>query len=106
MYPVSKVYAITNQKGGVGKTTTAINLATYLAASGRRVLLVDMDPQGNTTSGIGVSRHLKKAAVYNLVEQEKKEIRTFDVIFQNQRVDLVVAPYSMPLASMAFELLE
>ena len=101
---MSKVYAITNQKGGVGKTTTAINLATYLAASGRRVLLVDMDPQGNTTSGIGVSKYLKERTVYDLLVQEEDEISIFDVIVPTPRRELVVAPCTMDLAAAEVEL--
>jgi cellulose biosynthesis protein BcsQ len=61
---MSRVYAIVNQKGGVGKTTTAINLATYLAEAGRRVLLVDIDPQSSTTSGIGAGKNRETATIY------------------------------------------
>src|SRR5260370_22916518 len=102
--PVSRVYAIANQKGGVGKTTTAINLATYLAVAGRRVLLVDIDPQSNTTSGIGVAKHLRPHNLYDLLVQEDEELSIFDVIVPTQRRELVVAPCTVDLAAAEVEL--
>ena len=64
---MSRIIAVTNQKGGVGKTTTNINLSTCLAQAGKRVLVVDMDPQGNTTSGFGIDKFTMKQTVYNLL---------------------------------------
>ncbi len=66
----SRILAIVNQKGGVGKTTTAINLATALAAVGRRVLVFDCDPQGNATTGFGIDRRAVERSSYDVLINE------------------------------------
>lgn len=71
MNPVSRVIAITNQKGGVGKTTTAINLGAALAVSDVKVLIIDADPQGNTTSGLGIQKTPELATIYDVLVDGK-----------------------------------
>lgn len=66
---MGRTIAILNQKGGVGKTTTTINLASYLAKSGRRVLIVDLDPQGNATSGLGIDKNTLTETMYDVLFQ-------------------------------------
>ncbi|QBD80603.1 ParA family protein [Ktedonosporobacter rubrisoli] len=86
------------------KTTTAINLATYLAAAGRRVLLVDMDPQANSSSGIGAAQNKRQYTIYDLLVQEQDKVSIFDVIVPTQRRELVVAPCTVDLAAAEIEL--
>jgi chromosome partitioning protein len=98
---VRGVIACANQKGGVGKTTTVVNVATYLAVAGRRVLLVDLDPQGNATSGIGVDRGSLAASVYDVLLADRP-LR--DVVVPTGVPGLEMLPSQRNLAGAEVEL--
>lgn len=95
------VIAVTNQKGGVGKTTSAVNIAYCLAKSGKRVLLVDFDPQGNATSGLGVDKQQLKKTVLDVL-QEGTPIE--DVILKTGHKNLALVPATPQLANAEVEL--
>ena len=98
---MTRVIAITNQKGGVGKTTTSINLAAALANNNYRVLLIDMDPQANATQGIGIDRDNIELSTYNIIVEE---CDMKDVIVPSYIANLDVAPASIDLAGADLEL--
>ena len=96
-----KVIALANQKGGVGKTTTAVNLAACLAVEGRKVLLVDSDPQGNTTSGLGLDKRDIKKSIYDMII---KDVPAKDVIVPTAYENLSLLPATIALAGAEIEL--
>jgi chromosome partitioning protein len=98
---MAEIIAIANQKGGVGKTTTAINLSAALAKLEAKVLLIDIDPQGNATSGLGLSKKDIKKCIYNALVDE---MQVKDIIIQTRWANLNVLPASIQLAGAEIEL--
>ncbi len=98
---MGKVIAICNQKGGIGKTTSAINISSYLAIFGKKVLLVDLDPQANATSGIGIDRHGVKKSTYHILLEEA-EIK--DIVLPTLVENLFLLPSNLDLTGAEVEL--
>jgi chromosome partitioning protein len=96
-----RILSLANQKGGVGKTTTAINLGTALAAIGERVLIVDLDPQGNASTGLGIDRRNRSCSTYDVLIGEAK-LREGVVPTAVPR--LHIAPSTMDLSGLELEL--
>jgi len=96
------IIAVTNQKGGVGKTTTTINLGAYLARAGKSVLLVDLDPQGNATSGLAINKSgIEQKTMYELL---RGEASAADIVLSTSQKNLYILPTSTELAGSEVEL--
>lgn len=100
---MGKIISIANQKGGVGKTTTAINLSACLAEKGKKVLAVDMDPQGNMTSGLGLDKNSVENTIYDLIIGK---ISITDAVKKDIHKNLDIIPTSIDLSGAEIELLD
>jgi chromosome partitioning protein len=98
---VPRILALANQKGGVGKTTTAINLGTALAATGEKVLIVDLDPQGNASTGLGIDRRSRSRSTYDVLT---RKIPIRDAILETAVPRLSIVPSTMDLSGFELEI--
>jgi chromosome partitioning protein len=98
---MGKIITVCNQKGGTGKTTSAINIATYLALAGKKVMLIDLDPQANATSGLGINKHNVQKSTYHVLLEEL-EIK--DVLHPTAVNNLMLAPSNLDLTGAEVEL--
>jgi len=98
---MGKIITVCNQKGGTGKTTSAINIAAYLALAGKKVMLIDLDPQGNTTSGVGINKHNIKKSTYHVLLEEL-DIR--EILTATEIKTLLLAPANLDLTGAEVEL--
>jgi len=100
---MGKIISFANQKGGVGKTTSCVNVASSLGVLGHKVLIIDLDPQVNTTSGVGISKRVLKATTKELLNGE---IPTKEIIVETPYENLYVVPCNTTLANAEFDLLD
>ncbi len=98
---MNRIISFANQKGGVGKTTTCVNVASYMALMGKKVLLVDLDPQGNATSNLGFSKDGKFNSIYQVMSEEKP---VEEAIYETKVQNLSIIPANIDLAGVEVEL--
>lgn len=100
---MGKIIAFANQKGGVGKTTTCVNVASYMAAMGKKVLLIDMDPQGNATSGVGIEKTSSTKTIYNVIDGDAI---VDEVVLATDIPNLDFIPATVDLAGAEIDLVQ
>jgi len=100
---MGKIISFINQKGGVGKTTTCVNVASYMAVMGKKVLLVDLDPQGNASSSVGINKEDKPKTIYNVIVDDNE----IEEVVQKTKIEgLDVIPSDLDLAGAEIELVQ